>query len=90
MSVFSCCSIGSDVVAAEIEADHIGLASISAATTSDPILQQLKTLIYKGQNWIPQSAPKELQRFGPIIPEITVTGNDILCKGERLILPDSL
>ena len=70
--------------------DHIGLASISAATTSDPILQRLKTLICKGQNWIPQSAPKELQRFGPIIPEITVTGNDILCKGDRLILPDSL
>jgi len=41
--------------------DHIGLASISAATTSDPILQQLTT----GQNWIPESAPKELERFGP-------------------------
>jgi len=41
--------------------DHIGLASISAAATSDPILQQLTILICKGQNWIPESAPKELK-----------------------------
>jgi len=63
--------------------DHIGLASISAATTSDPILQQLTT----GQNWIPESARKNLNDSDP---EITVTGNGILCKGDCLILPESL
>ena len=47
-------------------------------------------MVKKGQTHVPKSAGEELKRFSRIMPEITVTGNGILLKGERIILPQSL
>ena len=70
--------------------DHIGIAAIAKATNNDENLKQLRDIVTKGQTWIPETAKKELLRFKQILPEITVTGNGILLKDERVILPDSL
>ena len=40
------------------------------------------------QNWIPKSDPTELQKFQGLVPEISVSGNGILLKNERIILPE--
>ena len=53
-------------------------------------MKELRDIVTKGQTWIPQTAKKELLLFKQILPEITVTGNGILPKDERIILPDSL
>ena len=70
--------------------DKITLKSISEETVSDPVLSALQKLILKGQTWIPKTADPQLQKFRTILPEITVTGNGILLKSERIILPPSL
>ena len=44
-------------------------------------------IIWKGQNWIPKNSPDKSEKFNPILDEITVTGNDILIKNDRMILP---
>ena len=44
----------------------------------------------KGQTWIPKEADTKLRRFTKILPTITVTGNVILLKDDRIILPESL
>ncbi len=43
-----------------------------------------------GQTWIPKDADEQLRKFTSILPSITVTGNGILLKEERIILPQSL
>ena len=70
--------------------DHIGLATIAQHTSSNTTLKHLRSLIRSGQTWIHDSAKPNLKRFAPILPEITSTGNGILLKGKRIILPESL
>ena len=70
--------------------DHIGLATIAEHTSKDPILHALRSIIMKGQTWIPKEADSRLQRFHQILPTITVTGNGILFKDNRIILPETL
>ena len=70
--------------------DHIGIAAIAKATNNDQNLKQLRDIVTKRQTWFPKTAKKELLCFKQILPEITVTGNGILLKDERIILPDSL
>ena len=70
--------------------DRITLAGISTATTGDLVLAELRDMVNRGQTHIPKSSTDELKRFGKIIHEITVTGNGILLKGDRIILPQSL
>ena len=69
--------------------DHIGIARIAKHTSEDRILQDLRAHVENGQTWIPKDN-KELSKFATILPEITVTGNGILLKGERIILSESL
>jgi len=69
--------------------DHIGLATIAEQTTADKTLKKLKTLIENGQTWIPKE-DEQLSKYSKILPEITTTGNGILLKGDRIILPESL
>lgn len=69
--------------------DHIGIAAIAKSTNEDPVLPQLRSIFQKGQTWIPKEN-RELFKFKNILPEITVTGNDILLKGDRIILPESM
>ena len=70
--------------------DRITLAGIAQATSSDNVLAELRNMVKRGHRHIPKSAREELKRFTKILPEITVTGNGILLKGERIILPQSL
>ena len=70
--------------------DRITLKSIAEETSADPVLSKLQKLVKEGKSWIPRDAEEGLRRFRQIIPEITMTGNGILLKGERLILPDKL
>ena len=70
--------------------DKITLKAISEETNTDPILKELKNIVISNQQWIPNSSDKKLLRFKNILSEITITGNGILLKGERIILPESL
>ena len=70
--------------------DCITLAKISMETDTDATLSAVRKLIQMGQTWIPKSANEHIKRFKNILPNITVTGNGILLKDERMILPKSL
>lgn len=70
--------------------DCIDIGVIATHTCQDKILSELQKYIQKGQHYIEKSAPTELQKFSQILPEITITGNKILLKGEKIILPESL
>ena len=70
--------------------DRITLAGIAHATSDDGVLIKLRDMIKQGKTHMPKSAREELKLFTKILPEITVTGNGILLKGERIILPQSL
>ena len=70
--------------------DRIGISAIALETTADETLRTIRQYISKNQHWIPKSDSKEVQKFRGIMNEITVTGNGILLKGSRMILPKSL
>ena len=70
--------------------DSIGLATIASHTKSDAILSDLTALIKQGETWISKTADPKLRKFEQILPEITVTGNGILLKADRIILPEIL
>ena len=70
--------------------DHIGLARIAKCTTDDPTLHNLREIIQKGQTWISKGSGVKLLKFSKILPTITITGNGILLKDDRIILPESL
>lgn len=70
--------------------DSIGLAEIAEHTTDDNTLSTLRKLVQTGQTWIPKDADPRLRKFSSILPTITVTGNGILLKEERIILPETL
>ena len=65
----------------------MGKASIAKATKEDPVLRKFMNIIRKRQNWIPTKSPDKLKKFKPIFGEIAITGNDILVKSDRIILP---
>ena len=70
--------------------DQIGIPSIAKCTTEDPVLCKLLEIIKFGKTWIPRTASKDLQKFRPILDEITITGNNILLKSHRTVLPEKL
>ena len=70
--------------------DITGLATIERQTKSDAILSDLTALIEQGKTWISKTADLKLRKFEQILPEITATGNRILLKADRIILPESL
>ena len=70
--------------------DNIGLATIAQHTDNDKVLSTLRKIVKSGQTWIPKDADEQLRKFTSILPSITVTGNGILLKEERIILPQSL
>ena len=70
--------------------DHIGLAVISQETAKDETLKQLLHTIHHSQSFIPNTASVKLRKFNKIISELTVTGNNIILKGDRIVLPESL
>ena len=57
----------------------------------DPMLSQLLGIVKSGKKCIPKSASNKLRKFEPIqIDEITISGNNILLKSDRIILPEAL
>lgn len=70
--------------------DHIGLGTIAEETKKDPTLQQLSDILHRSQTWIPTTASAKLKKFNSIMNELTVTGNGIILKYDRMILPESL
>ena len=69
--------------------DHLGIARIAKHTNEDTTLRKLRKLIEDGKTWIPKDDHR-LLKFKQILLEITATGNGILLKNERIILPESL
>ena len=70
--------------------DDLGLAEIATETQKDGALQKINEHINNGKQWIPKTADPEVQKFKNILPEITITGNRNLFKGDCIILPRSL
>ena len=73
--------------------DHIGLATISSETSKDKTLKTLSELIKSGHEEIDSNEFKDMKKllkFKNIYSELTVTGNNIILKGERMVLPESL
>ena len=58
--------------------------------TDDPTRHNLREIIQKGQTWISKASDVKLLKFSKILPTITITGNGILLKDDRIILPESL
>jgi hypothetical protein len=70
--------------------DHIGLAKISEETAKDATLSELSVLLKQSQSWIPKDASEKVKKFSQIYSELTVTGNGIILKSDRIVLPEAL
>ena len=70
--------------------DKITLKSIAEETANDEVLVKLTEIVKSGKTWVPKEEEEAIQKFKPLISEITITGNGILLKGDRIILPTSL
>ena len=70
--------------------DHIGIATIAQETSRDTTLKQLRDILLQSKTWIPKDASEKLKKFTKILPELTITGNGIILKSERIVLPESL
>ena len=70
--------------------NHLSISSIATCTKEDPTLAQLLKIVKSGKAWIPKFSSAKLKKFEPILSEITMTGNTILLKSDRIILPEKL
>ena len=69
--------------------DHISLARISKETKEDPVLLRLVNMVRDGET-ITDHGDHDLDKFRKVFSELTITGNNILLKGERIVLPKTL
>ena len=58
--------------------DHITLATIAIQTKQDKTLSKIQDYLKKGYSKIPQNASKEVKKFGPILPELTLVASGII------------
>ena len=65
-------------------------STIAKETAADPALSKIVSYVKKGQMWIPKTDQETIQKFKTIMSELTVTGNGILLKDDRVVLPSSL
>ena len=70
--------------------DCIGLLNIAKETDKDPILSVIKRYILANQTWIPKSASAKVTKFRHIMDKVSISGNGIMHKGDRIILSESL
>ena len=70
--------------------DKITLSKIATETKGDQTLKELKQIIMEGKTYISKNASSDLKRFSQILNQIIITGNGILMKEEKIILPKSL
>jgi len=70
--------------------DVISLARISEETKRNPVLVKLMNLVKNGEPISDHCDEHALKKFRKVFSELTVTGNDIILKGERIVLPKTL
>ena len=70
--------------------DCIGLKEIARETKADPILAKISRMVKKGMINIPKKEDSNVKKFQQIMNELCLTGNGILLKGDRIILPQKL
>jgi len=70
--------------------DHISLADIAKKTGSDKGLSRIQIMVKKGKHSIPKEEAKDISKFEPLLSGLTITGNGVLLKGDRIFLPESL
>ena len=70
--------------------DCMGIGTIAQATQNDPTLKKIATLVNQGSTWIEKTESKEIQCFQKVLPELTMTANGIILKGDKIALPSNL
>ena len=70
--------------------DHIGLGAIAQETANDKTLQRVTKLLRSGKTSVPKTESEGVQRFDQILAELTIAGNGVIFKGDRMVLPTSL
>ena len=70
--------------------DHISLAEIAQKTDSDPVLSRVRDLVRKGAKAAAKDDNDRIRKFNSILSDLTVTGNGIILKDDRMVLPDAL
>ena len=69
---------------------HISLAEIARETHTDVVLSRVVEMVRKGSKSADRQDCDKVRKFNPILTELTLTGNGILLKGERIVLPESM
>ena len=70
--------------------DHITLGEIARETDSDPVLARVRQLLNQGARSASKNDNAKVQKFNPVLSQMTVTGNGILLKDDRIVLPEAL
>lgn len=70
--------------------DHISLKQIAEKTSADEVLNRVRDMVKNGEKAARKEDDEQVKKFVKILPELTVTGNGIILKGERMVLPKSL
>ena len=70
--------------------DQIGIGTIARETGKDKVLKEIQKHIRKGEPNIPKKADSAVQKFSQIYPELMITGNGIIFKDDRIVLPENL
>ena len=70
--------------------DHISLAQIAEKTESDPVLSRVRDLVKGGVKAAGKDDVEGVRKFNPILSDLSITGNGILLKNDRMVLPESL
>ena len=70
--------------------DHISLAQIAKKTDSDPVLSRVRELVRQGAKTASRDDVDDVRRFNQLLADMTVTGNGIILKDDRMVLPESL
>ena len=69
--------------------DHLGIARIAKETSKDTTLSEIQKCIKTGKK-IGTRSDNKVKKFKPILEDMTITGNGILLKDDRIVLPESL
>ena len=70
--------------------DHMSLGTIAKETHTDPVLSKVQGLVRQGKTWVTKRESDGVRKFEHILQEITIAGNGILFKDDKIILPSSL
>jgi hypothetical protein len=66
------------------------IARIAQATIEDLTFIKIWQNINQGLTWIQKTEPADAQCFKSILPQLSITGNGIILKDERIVSPKKL